>query len=337
MGVIVGRVRASTAAIVLAVLAAATACYPPSQAPVGQSVPPGGRVVATSPTLTDMEIEGTTPDLATITYYVTQVDVNIITDPNVRLWVYDDHAGTSTPMPAGKTRYPEAEISPDGRAVVFSSSDKDIQVGPTAVNCWRGTGPTGPPYVAATCRELYLYDLDTGLTRQLTGLTGSSEVGASGLRFTADGSAIEYTASDGRSTSPIYRRLDLTTGTIEDLGWPPPPVARPTSWDRGDHVVAWDDQTGTLTSTDDATGDVTVLWSDPSIYALRTVGSDGRYIVVSNWENNRELFRLIDTDTGAIRVIKTPWVSDDGSRFALVQLNVAPDAIDRLILAPVQW
>jgi hypothetical protein len=89
---------------------------------------------------------------------------------------------------------------------------------------------------------------------------------------------------------------------------------------------------------DDATGDVTTLWTDPAFYELRSVAGDGRFIVVSRWESDSvEAFRLIDTDTRSIRVVKTPWISDDGSRFALVQRNVAPDAIDRLVLAPVQW
>jgi hypothetical protein len=81
---------------------------------------------------------------------------------------------------------------------------------------------------------------------------------------------------------------------------------------------------------------VTTLWADPDVYSLDSVAGNGRFIVVTRWLTDQKFAsRLIDTDTGRIRVVQTRWISDDGSRYAIVQWNVAPDAIDRLVLAPL--
>ena len=57
------RRTASAIGVVGVLLATATACYPPSQTPTTQPLPPGGRVVATSAVLTDMLIVDATGDL----------------------------------------------------------------------------------------------------------------------------------------------------------------------------------------------------------------------------------------------------------------------------------
>ena len=306
-----------------------TACYPPSQNPTDQPLPPGGRVVATGPILTEMWIEDATDDVSVIVYG--QSDFLLDFDPRpYRFWVVDDRTGTTTRVPVGLAEYGSASLSPDGSFVVFSSNDRFIQSGPATANCQYRRDMWAPP-TATYCDELYLFDLESGATRQLTGLGGSSELDHTQPVVTADGSAVEFTTRD-LDTPATYHRMDLETGEITDAIAP----TRPTSWDRGSHVVEWDAVTGTLTSQDAATGTVTTLWEHEATYHLESAAGNGRYVVVSHWQTERlQVFRLIDTDTGTVRPIHSGWVADDGSRYAFVQLNVAPEAIDRLVIAPL--
>ena len=325
------RTRMAMAAVLGTIAVLATACYPPSQNPTGQAIPPGGRVVATGPLLTEMWIDDATDDLSKILYGQNDF-VYDLRNPN-RLWVYDDDTGTTTRVPMGRAELGHGSLSPDGRFVVFASNDRSLQVGPTAVNCVQ-LGHFLDPDVPYVCNELYLLVLETGEVRQLTGLDGSSEVNHAGPTFTADGQAIEFHSYPQRvwSPTPTYHRLDLATGQVED--WTP--TATPTTWDRGSHVVTWDAATQDLTSQDKATGVVTTLWDEDEPFTFRSAIANGRYIVLSYWKTDRlELFRLVDTDTGRVREVSSPWISADGSTFALVQLNVLPDATDRLILAPL--
>lgn len=48
-----------------------------------------------------------------------------------------------------------------------------------------------------------------------------------------------------------------------------------------------------------------------------------------------QVFRLVDTETGDVTEVPNRWISADGGHMAFVQVNVAPEAIDRLVLAPV--
>jgi len=325
------RTRMAVAAVLGSIVVIATACYPPSQNPTDQPIPPGGRVVATGPLLTEMWIEDTTADLSKILYGQSDF-VYDLRNP-ARFWVYDDGTGTTTQIPVGRAELGHGDLSPDGRFVVFASNDRSLQVGPTAVNCVKLSVFLEPdtPFV---CNELYLFDLVTGERRQLTGLDGSSEVNHVQPTFTPDGQAIEFQSYPQRvwAPSPTYHRLDLATGEVTDSA----PAQTPTSWDRGTHVVTWDAATLNLTSEDKATGVVTTLWDEDEPFSFHRAIADGRFIVLSYWKTDRlELFRLVDTDTGRVRTVSTPWISEDGSTFALVQLNVLPDATDRLVLAPL--
>jgi hypothetical protein len=329
------RVRTTVARIVavVAATAAVAGCYPPSQTPTTQPLPPGGRVIATAPQLTELWIEDVSDDLSTILYRRNDFLISVGDPIPYRYWVWDEAGGRTTEVPVGRAEWGTARLSPDLRSVVFSSNDPRLQVGPTAINCMVRGAPWYPD-TYHVCQELYLFDLDTRETRQLTGLDGSSTFGNFYPDFSDDGQSIEYSVGGGRvDTTAGDRRLDLATGQVE-VGAPRPPA--PTSWDRGTHVVSWDGATGTLTSEDRTTGDVTTLWADPLVFSLASETGNGRFIVLSRWVTDRqEVFRLIDTDTGIIRTVKTPWISEDGSRYAVVQVNVAPDGIDRLVIAPV--
>lgn len=311
----------------------ATACYPPSQTPTEQPLPPGGRVVATGPILTEMWIEDASEDLSTILYARSPFHLDGETRPSYRFFVYDDDTGATTPVPMGSGDFGEAALSPNERQVVFASNAGSLQVGPVAANCredrmWQ-------PTRYHICPELYLFDLDTGETRQLTGLTGSSEHAHQQVSFTEDGTAVEYgTIVTGGWGTPVTARarLDLSTGEVTEATSQP----EVHSWTRGTNEIVWAQSTGTLTSQDTTTGVVTTLWSDPNIHYLSSVTGDGRYFVVSWWPNSRtEVFRFIDADTGVVRPITSPWISFDGSRYATVQLNITPDATDRLVIAPL--
>jgi Tol biopolymer transport system component len=324
--------------MVAAVVLVATACYPPSQTPTDQPIPAGGKVVATGPVLTEMWIEDASPDLSTILYGEDDVLINVGDPVPYRFWVYDEKSGTTTSVPVGRAEFGTARLSPDDRSVVFSSDDSRMQVGPTAPNCLYGHGPYLPD-TTTYCSELYLFDLDTGVTRQLTGLDGSSTINNDFPTFSADGQSIDFTTT-GRGGDDVqvpvpygYHQLDIATGLITDTTRPAPPAA---SWDRGSHQVTWDAGTGILTSQDTTTGVVTTLWSNGALYSLVSQADNGRFLVVSTWVTaQREVFDLIDTDTGTVRQVPSQWISQDGSRYAVAQQNVTPDATDRLIIAPV--
>lgn len=329
------QTRAVAWALAAVVVLVTAACYPPSQTPVDQPIPPGGRVVATGPILTEMWIADTDDDLSTILYARQPFDVDVEAQVPYRFWVYDDDTATTTEVPVGRAEFGTAALSPDGRSVVFSSNDPSLQVGPTAVNCARTYGPWRPD-TFHMCGELYLFDLDTGETRQLTGLSGSSGYNHLAPTFTEDGTAIEFTATSGRDQAPTTderRLLDLATGQVEEA----PPAPQCCRWTRGTRAVEWDGASGTLTSQDTTTGEVTTLWTDDTGFSLVTDVDDGRFIVVSRWVTAQtQVFRLIDTATGAASAVPSQWLDLDASDVALVQLNVAPDATDRLILAPLQ-
>jgi Tol biopolymer transport system component len=318
--------------VVVAAALLATACYPPSQTPTDQPIPPGGQVVATGPILTEMWIADATDDLSTILYARAPWLVDVSVRTPYQFWVYDDDTGTTTEVPVGRAEYGTATLAPDGRSVVFASNDPAIQVGPTAINCRMANRPGGP-YTYHSCDELYLFDLDTGVTRQLTGLDGSSPYSHVAPEFTDDGTAVDFTGGGG-ITEPERRllRLDVASGELTDTP-APPPCCR---WDRGTQQVTWDDGTGTLTSLDTTSGETTTLWTHADLYSLAADIGDGRFVVLSRWVNDwTQVFRLVDTVTGDVIEVPSRWISEDGGRMAFVQANVAPEAIDRLILAPV--
>lgn len=316
------------AAAFAAAMLVATACYPPSQTPYGQAVPPGGRVVATLPALHTTVIFDVSDDVSSILYGTAPFELG--DPPPYRFWIYDDDTGTRTDVAIGNGN--PVAISPDERSVLFSSEDPALQVGPVAPNCplVRPWQPTQIRY----CAELYLYDLGSGQIRQLTGLDGSSDTYNTPTGFSEDGSAIDFSRSTG-GWAPTYtnHRLDLATGLIDDVELPTRDCCR---WDRGTHEIDWDEASWTLTSKDVATGDVTTLFTDTEIWSLDHVRSEGRYLVLSRWVGQTEVFKWVDTDTGVVRDVASRWISEDLSRFAVLQQNVAPDGIDRLVIAPFQ-
>ncbi len=319
------------AAVVAALMAAA--CFPPSQTPSEQTVPPGGRVVVTLPSLHHSQIVGVSSDASSVLY---STALFLASPAPSHYWVYDDETGTKTSVPVVGG---DAEaISPDGTKVVFSSRSPGLQVGPVAANC-----PLVQPWQPTQdliCTELYLFDVTTGETRQLTGLEGSSDANHSMARFSPDGGSIYFARIPG-SWAPTgsHHTMDLTTGVVEPAGINHPGYDCCT-WDRGTHVVAHHTTssagviTTEVTSTDVDTGETTTFFSDPEPWAyVRTFGG-GRYLLLSRWSNQYQLFRWIDLDTGTVRKVSTQWFSEDLSRMAVMQQNVAPDGIDRLILAP---
>jgi len=321
--------RAALAGIMVAVAAlVATACYPPSQTPYGQEIPPGGRVVATLPALTFTDIVDVSDDLSTIVY--STYPFELTTEPlPTTYWVHDDEAGTTTRLPLpGDTSV--QGLSPDEGSVLFTSANPTLQVGPVSPKCVQVV-PWQPTRIIY-CSELYLYDLGTGQTTQLTGLDGSSEQHHQMASFAEDGTAVFFTTADG-AWAPTFShyRMDLATGVIEVATLPARDCC---SWDRGTHVAVWDEATWTLTFQDALTGEVTTKFTDTEIWGLRDVIQDGRYLIVSRWVGQNEIFKLLDLDTGAERNIASRWISADMSRFAVVQQNVAPDGTDRLIIAP---
>ena len=289
-------------------------------------------MVATLPTLTHSRIEDATGDLSKIVYAATPWELGA-EDAPYRFWVYDDDARTTIEVPVGGS-YGAAAISRDGRQVAFVSNDTSKQVGPVAANCIER--PMWQPEIAHVCHEVYVFDLTTHVVRQLTGLDGSSSIDHMRVRFTDDGSSllVESRTTDTWNGLPVYRHsIDLASGVATEVMWEVP-VER---WDRGTHEVVWSSASGTLTSVDAGTGEVTTLWDDPLVYSLRTVLDGGRFVVLSVWITDQtEVFRLVDTDDGTITEIPSQWVGDGATSFAVLQQNVAPDGIDRLIIAPLQ-
>ena len=324
--------RGMIACTAVAVALALSGCYPPSQAPTDQALPPGGRVVATGPAVAYLWIEDATDDLTTILYARRPFSLQPSEPHPNQFSVYDDETGTTVEIPMGYAEEATGALSPDGRFVAFSSNDPALQAGPTAVNCRFFRGPLLTP-VPTYCDELCLYDLDTGLRRPLTGLDGSSDVDHGDPVFSADGQSVYFTSWAGPFMPSVSHRVDLATGEIVEAAPPP----GPTSWDRGSRSIHWDAATGTVTSEDATTGEVTTLFEDAALFELVSATPDGRFLVLSHWgEDVRPVHRLVDTDTGTARGFPTvPWIHENGIRYAIVQENVLPDGIDRLVIAPL--
>jgi hypothetical protein len=283
-----------------------------------------------------MWIEDTTADLSAVVYGQNYYSFPDAFAHGGRYWLYDDHAKTSTLLPVRQDErgwLTGVSIGPDGRWVVFASPDPTLQVGPVSRNCWRSDG-FFLPMTAIYCAELYRYDLDTGELTQLTGLGGSSQEHHVEPEVSADGLTVRYLYGPLIPESGVdAQRLDLASGVVEEIA-----DEFTLTWDRGTHDVVWDGRSGILRSIDHATGQSTNLFGAASdVYWARAWSSDdGRFLVLtSGGPDVPDIFRLVDTDTGAVRAVVSPWLSDDATSFALVQRNVAPIGDDRLVLAPL--
>jgi Tol biopolymer transport system component len=313
------RVVFGVLAIAAAVVAAG--CQTP---PTDQSVPPGGRVISTSPAGTFLEIEAASGDLSRVVYeqYAYASSSN-----GGSFHLYDEATGTTTPLPFPR-RSPQTgvSISADGETIVFSSPDPSLQDGPVPMNCRDYTG-TFQPLTPTYCAELYLYDPDTGTVRQLTGVDTPSTLNNSQPRVSADGSTVEFRISSlVPESGAAAGRLDLATGEIEELPWTHELV-----WDRGDTVVRWLSYLFRLTVTDVASGEVTVLATeDPLTY--ESSAGNGRYLVFTEATGRR---RLVDTVEGTTRPVLGVWVDDTATEYVTVQNRVAPSGGGRVIIAPL--
>ena len=139
--------------------------------------------------------------------------------------VYDDRTGATRVFDTGQSTMVESvDLSPDGRAMVFTSRDPDLQSGPVASNCSVHVGPTIYDFAPAPCYELYLVDLVSGARTQLTGLSGSSTSNISSPSFSLDGRSVFYDRFVTTGSDRQYQtsRLDLETMAVEVVpgGWP---------------------------------------------------------------------------------------------------------------------
>ncbi len=320
------RRRASlgmTVAVTVVTLLGSACQEPPSD----RAIPSGGRIIATTPAGTYIEIETASDDLSRVVYEQGQYGDYYTFDSGGSFHLIDEVTGTTTQLPfsrrSGKT---SVGLSADGSTLVFSSPDPTLQSGPVPMNC-RDSHGLFQPMTPAYCAELYRYDLDTGEVEQLTGLDEPSTRHHINPKLSADGSTAEITITSlVAEGSSRQGRLDLATGEIELL-----PSTSVITWDRGDTVVEWTYYAFRLTSTDVATGVVTRL-PTPEPSELTSSSDNGRYVVLTagnGWHH------LVDTVDGTTRVIPGSWVDDTAQEYLLVQNNVAPDRRGRVIKGPL--
>jgi hypothetical protein len=326
-------VRAVVAAVV--VVLAATACFPQGGAsPTYPPLPAGGRILFTGGVGYSMSIEDASPDLSRSVVALVHYDPTSSTQSSGRFYLYDDATRTTTLLPVPPSYAPTTvRLVPDGHRILFSSNDPTLQSGPVAKNCVQYNG-FFQPLTFTYCAEIYLYDLADGSIRQMTGLGGSSPLHNELGDVAPDGTTVDYISSNPipEGGSEIhYRRLDLVTGASVDIG----PPGTCCSWVRGNHRIVWNPSgpTPSLTSEDLDTGEVTTLISDDAIVLVSRT-DDGRFAVL---ENDVLRFHVIDTDTGADRLLTSRWISEDGSRYLVAQQNVLPENRPRLVVAAVPW
>jgi hypothetical protein len=323
-------VRAAVAVVV--VVLAATACFPQGGAsPTYPPLPAGGRVLVTGAVGFTMLIEDASPDLSRVVVAQLHYDNSAYHQSSGRFSLYDDATRTTTLLPVPPSYAPTTvRLLPDGHRIVFSSNDPALQSGPVSKNCTQYNG-FFQPLTSTYCSEVYLYDLADGSIRQMTGLGGSSPLHNNLGAVSPDGTTVDYVSENpipegGGPT--IHRRLDLVTGVSVDID---PPTGC-CSWVRGNHRIVWS-PAPSLTSEDLDTGDVTTFdIGDALVFDSRT--ADGRFAVL---ENEAVRFHVIDTDTGADRLLPSRWISEDGSHYLVAQSYVLPENRPRLVLAPVPW
>lgn len=317
------RVRFGVLIAVAAASLLAVGCQTP---PAAQSVPPGGRVIATTPPGTFVELETASGDLSQVVYEQGPYSQFYLANSGGSFVLSDESTGTRTtlPFPRSATKT-GVSLAPDGRTMVFSSPDPSLQSGTVPRNC-RDDNGFFQPLTPAYCAELYRYDIDTGAVQQLTGLDAPSTFHNIRPRVSADGSAVEFVVSSlVPESGSVEARLDLATGEVQEL-----PDGHGLKWDRGDTVVRWTASLMRLTATDVATGQVTVL-PTPLDALYESSAANGRYIVFSATGGRF----LVDTVDATMRSIPGTWVDDTATHYAVVQNNVAPSGGGRVIVAPL--
>jgi hypothetical protein len=215
--------------------------------------------------------------------------------------------------------------------VILASPDPALQVGPLAKNCRRYDNLFSP-LVPIYCAELYRYDLETEELVQLTGLDGSSGMHHLRPRVLPDGRTVEFDYSPAiPETGSVRLRLDLETGEVTNA-----PGGICCTWVRDGYDVVWTEYGSRITKVAHPSGEETVVFHDPARYwALMWSSDDGRFHVISAGSpDTATSYRLIDVELETVKTVKTEWFSQDGSKYALVQRNVAPNGDDRLIIAP---
>ena len=90
-----------------------------------------------------------------------------------------------------------------------------------------------------------------------------------------------------------------------------------------------------MKATDAVTGEVTKLTGDMATW-VEDVLDAGSFVVLSEYvSDTKSNYHLLDTDLLTLRSVPSPWISEDLSRYLLLQRNVAPSGDDRLVLAPL--
>lgn len=322
------RSRSSRGITMLAVVAAASligvACQIP---PSPQTLPPGARVIATTPARSYVEVETASGDLSRVVYEQGPFSDFFLSNSGGAFYLVDEASGTTTQLPFPRRgSQTGVGLSGDGQTLVFASPDPSLQEGPVPMNCRTDNGlfqPLTPTY----CTELYLYDIDTGDVQQLTGLDAPSMFHYIRPRVSADGSTVDFTISPLiRESGSTGARLDLATGEIQALA----PDA-PLEWDRGDSIVQWTNYDFRLTATDVSSGEVTVL-PTPLYATYVSSAANGRYIVFLSDTGGHY---LVDTEEATMRPIPGTWVDDTATDYVLAQNNVAPSGGGRVLVAPI--
>jgi hypothetical protein len=219
-----------------------------------------------------------------------------------------------------------ADASPNGRFVAFTSRDPKLQPGVTDLNCTSHVIPEffGHPYEEPRlCREIYLYDRDTGVTVQVTGVGSPSAADNAKPRF-IDDRYLSYTGVlDGQ---PTRFRWDRETGTTDVLVGDVPGLGAVSL----DGHVKWDtDTTGNVIATDLTTNVTdTVIAGTPGVFIeIEDVTTDGRAALVYNVSAYPEYMALVDRTTHEQRVLPTSaWgdalINGDGT----MMVNIKPGA-----------
>jgi hypothetical protein len=224
------------------------------------------------------------------------------------LHVTDLSTSTTADLVSADWYLGDADVSPDGRFVAFSSSSPALRPGPTDSNCHVSYGIEDPRYTQRRpCDEIYLYDRTTAVTVPVTGALSSS-TGDNGVpQFTEDGRYVMYTSSPSDLGYPeAIHRWDRQTGTTELVA----PITTLYSTVRWSSDGRWrfDGDNGPVTATDTTTNVTDTVTDVPFAY-LHDVTADGSAALVNVNSGNPRYWALVDRVTHTQRVLQA---SPDG-------------------------